>query len=47
MQAPIRYVAWTMLEERDTKPYQAINGSSNSDVDDHWNELLDSNSPLP
>lgn len=47
MQAPIRYVAWTMLEEKDTKPYEAVNGSSNSGIDDHWNKMLDSKNPLP
>jgi hypothetical protein len=42
MRAPIRYATWTMLDEKETAPYQAVNGSSNSDVDDEWNELLDS-----
>lgn len=35
-------MTWTMLDEKDTAAYQAVNGSSNSDVDDQWNELLDS-----
>ena len=31
-----------MFEEKDVAPYRAVNGSTNSDVDDQWNELLDS-----
>ena len=42
MRAPIRYKIWTMFDEKDTAPYQAVNGSSNSAVDAQWNELLDS-----
>jgi hypothetical protein len=42
MRAPILYKTWTMFEEKDTAPYRAINGSSNSKVDDQWNDLLDS-----
>jgi hypothetical protein len=42
MSAPIRHVTWTMFYEKDTAPYRVVNGSSNSDVDDKWNELLNS-----
>lgn len=42
MRAPIRHMTWTMIDEKDTAPYRAVNGSSNSDVDDKCNELLNS-----
>ena len=42
MRAPIRSMTWTLFDEKDIAPYRAINGSSNSDVDHQWNELLDS-----
>jgi len=41
MRAPIRYTTWTIFDEKDIAPYRTVNGSSNSDVDDQWNELLD------
>ena len=31
-----------MFDEKDVAPYRAVSGSSNSDVDSQWNELLDS-----